>query len=438
MSPDSSSSNNGITDKPVLIIGAGMAGLTCAVYLKQAGIDARVLEAADGVGGRVRTDTVDGFRLDRGFQILLTAYPEARRLLNYSALNLQYFRSGALIHHQTPAPEWMTLLNPFQEPLSVFKTLASPVGTLADKLRIVELLRRTQELPIDELFRQTPVSTLDFLLGIGFSRQMIERFFRPFFGGVFLEDMLTTSSNFFEFCFRMFFIGGAAVPANGMEAIPNQLAGWLAPGQIRLQTPVKRIDGNTVYLNSGETLTGRTVVLAVDAAQSAQLTGRPLPTEQAFNHTTCTYFAVGPDQFKNRPTEEKLLLLNTHRSSAVHNVAILTDVAPAYAPAGQTLVSVSTQSLVLLDEVALTAKIRTELSNWFGEDVQQWRHLRTYHLPHALPAYNPEQAGNDALRQPLKLSDSLYQCGDQTAYPSLNAAMQTGRQVAEMISGVIE
>ncbi|SOD78768.1 protoporphyrinogen/coproporphyrinogen oxidase [Spirosoma fluviale] len=432
MSPDSSSSGNGATGKPVLIVGAGMAGLTCAVYLKQAGIEAIVLEAADGVGGRVRTDTVDGFRLDRGFQILLTAYPETKRLLNYNALDLQYFRSGALIHHQTPTPEWMTLLNPFQEPLSIFKTLASPVGTFADKLRIMELLRRTQELPIDELFRQTPVTTLDFLLSMGFSGQMIERFFRPFFGGVFLEDVLTTSSNFFEFCFRMFFIGGAAIPANGIEAIPNQLASRLAPGQIRLQTPVKRIEGNTVHLNSGETLTGQAVVLAVDAAQAAQLTGRPLPTEQAFNHTTCTYFAVGPQQFTKRPPEEKLLLLNTHRSSAVHNVAILTDVASTYAPAGQTLISVSTQGLVLLDEAALTAKIRTELVNWFGEGVHQWRHLKTYHLPHALPAYTPEQAGNDAHRQPLKLSDSLYQCGDQTAYPSLNAAMQTGRQVAEM------
>jgi phytoene dehydrogenase-like protein len=419
-------------DSPVLIVGAGMAGLTCAVYLKQAGINALVLDAADGVGGRVRTDVVDGFRLDRGFQILLTAYPECQRLLNYSALELKSFRSGALIR-QEAEPHWMSLLNPFQEPLSAFRTLASPVGTLSDKLLIVELLRRTQELPIDELFRQTPTTTLAFLHDMGFSNQMIERFFRPFFGGVFLEDALTTSSNFFEFCFRMFFVGEAAIPARGMEAIPNQLASRLSPDQIRLQTAVERIDGHTVHLDSGETLSGRAVVLAVDAAQSARLTGRPLPPEQAFNHTTCTYFAVRSNQFTNSPSQKKLLLLNTHRSSAVHNVAILTDVSPSYAPAGQTLVSVSTHGLVMFNEAELTRKIKRELSNWFGDDVQQWRHLRTYHIPHALPAYSPDRAGNDTLRQPLRLSDNLYQCGDQATYPSLNAAMQTGREVAEMV-----
>ncbi|MFD2937041.1 protoporphyrinogen/coproporphyrinogen oxidase [Spirosoma flavum] len=435
MSIDSPSPGGGPADAPVIIVGAGMAGLTCAVYLKQAGINALLLEAADGIGGRVRTDLVDGFRLDRGFQILLTAYPEAQRLLNYSELDLRFFRSGALIHQRVSEPQWISLLNPFQEPLSIFQTLVSPIGTLSDKLRIVDLLRRTQSLPISELFRQTPTTTLAFLYEMGFSEQIIERFFRPFFGGIFLEDALTTSSNFFEFCFRMFFVGGAAVPATGIEAIPNQLASRLSPGQIRLQTPVKQVDGNTVYLNSGETLTGRAVVLAVDAAQAARLTNRPLPPEQAFNHTTCTYFAVKPGEFTNSPDKKKLLLLNTHRSSAVHNVAILSDVAPAYAPAGQTLVSVSTQGLTLLNEAELTKRIRVELSSWFGEEVYQWRYLRTYHIPHALPAYNPEQAGNDPIRQPLQLTDNLYQCGDQTSYPSLNAAMQTGREVAEMIIG---
>lgn len=425
-------------DSPVIIIGAGMAGLTCAVYLKQAGLDALLLDAADGVGGRVRTDVVDGFRLDRGFQILLTAYPEARRLLNYGALDLQPFRSGALIRdgaaHGTAS--WMTLLNPVQEPFSVLQTLASPVGTLGDKLRIFELIRRTQELPIDELFRQTPTTTLALLHEIGFSERIIELFFRPFFGGVFLEDALTTSSNFFEFCFRMFFTGDAAVPALGMGAIPAQLAGHLSPGQIRLGTTVRRIDGNKVVMDTGETLTGGTLVLAVDAAQAGTLLGRKaMPDVPLFNHTTCTYFAA-PKSPKSIPAK-KLLMLNPHRSSAVHNLAVMSDVAPDYAPVAaadgpKTLISVSTQGLEIVDEAALTEGIRLELLSWFGPEVSTWRHLRTYHLPQALPAYNP-LLENETRANPQKLTDTLYQCGDQTAYPSLNAAMQTGREVAEMI-----
>ena len=426
-------------DSPVIIVGAGMAGLTCAVYLKQAGVDALLLDAADGVGGRVRTDSVDGFRLDRGFQILLTAYPEARRLLDYTALDLQLFRSGALIRDQVAdAPaRWMTLLNPYQEPFSVFQTLASPIGTLADKVRIFELMRRTQELPVDELFRQTPTTTLALLRETGFSDQMIERFFRPFFGGVFLEDALTTSSNFFEFCFRMFFSGDAAVPARGIGAIPDQLAGRLSPDQIRLRTLVRRIDGNRVVLDSGETLASAAVVLAVDAAQAEVLRGdsgqkRAVSTERLFNHTTCTYFAV-TERPESIPSK-KLLMLNAQRSSAVHNLAVMSDVAPDYAPAGTALISVSTQGLETVNEAALADRIRLELTDWFSPDVRTWRHLRTYHLPHALPAYNPPANGESAATG-LQLTKSLYQCGDQTAYPSLNAAMQTGREVAEMILG---
>ncbi len=417
--------------QPTVIIGAGIAGLTCAVHLQQAGRNVLLLEASDGVGGRVRTDLVDGFRLDRGFQILLTAYPEAQRLLNYSALNLRTFRSGALIHDGTDG--WMKLLNPLREPLSVSQTLTSPVGSLSDKINIVSLLRRTQSLPLEELFRQPATTTLTFLREQGFSEMMIERFFRPFFGGVFLEDELRTSSNFFEFCFRMFYTGDAAVPALGMGEVPAQLAAQLRPDSVRINTPVARVSGvrpsgREVTLASGEVIAASAVVLAVDAAPAARLLGLPEPTAIDFTHTTCTYFAMPHEHKPVVKNGDKLLLLNAKRSGAVHNLALLTDVATDYAPAGQSLVSVSTQGMDTIDEAALTARIRQELTGWFGESVSQWRHLRTYHLPQALPAYGPETPA-----KPLQLAPGLFQCGDQTAYPSLNAAMQTGRLVAGLL-----
>jgi phytoene dehydrogenase-like protein len=413
------------TDYPVIIVGAGMAGLTCAVYLKQAGISALLLEADNAAGGRVQTDVVDGFLLDRGFQILLTAYPEAQRLLNYTALDLKPFRSGALIRQPdaNKTDSWISMINPFQEPTSVFQTLASSVGTLGDKLHIVDLLRKTQELPIDDLFHQTPTTTLDFLRTNGFSEQIIDRFFRPFFGGVFLEDALVTSSNFFEFCFRMFFTGSAAVPAQGIGAIPKQLVSRLSSDQLRFNSPVERLDGRTLTLGNGQTVSADHVVLALNATQAARLTGHAAPTGQAFTHTTCTYFAA-----PSSPNNKQLLMLNPHRASAVHNLAVISDVAPGYAPAGQSLISVSTQELETVDEEALTERIFRELTIWFGDEVNQWRYLRTYHIPQALPAYTPY-----SVHRPLQLGNNLYQCGDWTAYPSLNAAMQTGRQVAELI-----
>ncbi|GAB3313709.1 NAD(P)/FAD-dependent oxidoreductase [Larkinella ripae] len=413
----------------VVIVGAGMAGLTCAVYLRRAGIEATLLEASDGVGGRVRTDVIDGFRLDRGFQILLTAYPEARRLLDYGALNLQRFRPGALIHESTgpTSGHWLPFINPLREPSGLFQTLASGAGTFSDKLRVVELMRQVAGLSTPDFFHQQATDTETFLEEAGFSEQIINRFFRPFFGGIFLEDALATSSNFFQFCFKNFYEGDAALPAAGMEAIPQQLAGRLNSAQIRLNTPVQQIRDTTVLLANGETLRADAVVLAVDAAAASRLLGTEKP-DRSYNHTTNTYFTASQPPRPHHPRSEKLLLLNANRQSVVHNLAILSDVAPAYAPGGQALISVSTQGLEVVNEKALTERIRKELAGWFGPEVEHWRWLKTYHLPEALPAYGP-----DAQHLPLQKAERLYQCGDQTAYPSLNAAMQTGRQVAELI-----
>ncbi|RAJ95628.1 phytoene dehydrogenase-like protein [Larkinella arboricola] len=413
----------------VVIVGAGMAGLTCAVYLRQAGIEALLLEASDRVGGRIRTDVIDGFRLDRGFQILLTAYPETRRLLDYNALNLQCFRPGALIHNPggPSSDQWMSLINPLREPSGLLQTLASDAATFSDKVRIIELIRKMGSFSTDEFFQQQATDTETFLEEFGFSDQIINLFFRPFFGGIFLEDALATSSNFFQFCFKNFYSGDAAIPAAGMEAIPQQLAARLNPAQIRLNTGVRHIQDSTLYLENGETLQADRVVLAVDAAAANRLLGAATP-ERSFNHTTNTYFTAPKPSKPHHSNPEKLLILNPNRQSAVHHLAILSDVAPSYAPDGQTLISVSTQGVDVVNEKALAERIRKELAGWFGPEVEQWHWLKTYHLPEALPTYLP-----DASHAPLKWSERLFQCGDQTAYPSLNAAMQTGRKVAELI-----
>lgn len=409
------------TSYPTVIIGAGMAGLTCARYLHQAGATPLILEASDAVGGRVRTDRFDGFRLDRGFQILLTAYPEARRLLNYDALNLQAFRSGAMIRQHGSFTE---MNNPMQEPLTIFKALMAPVGTLGDKLRLVELMREVNTVTrAQDFFLDEGTSTLEYLQHYGWSDDMIATFFKPFFGGVFLENDLMTSSNFFRFVFKQFYNGDAVLPARGMQAIPEQLAAGLPAGTLQLNSPVAALEGKTIHLENGEIIRADNVVLATDATTADRLLGNKVPRE--YNVTTCTYFAAD-----RSPLAKKMLILNPNRLSVVHHLCIPSDIAPDYAPGGQSLISVSTQGLDLADDVKLAADIRLELGEWFGEEVQAWRHLRTYHLPHALPRY---EAGSSPTT--LQVADNLYRCGDYTAYPSLNAAMQTGRQVAEIILG---
>lgn len=403
----------------VTIIGAGIAGLTCAKYLHDRGIGSTILEASDGVGGRARTDLVQGFRLDRGFHVFLTTYPEAGRLLDYGRLQLNAFESGAVIRQ----PNGFTVLgDPFRSSASVFSALASPVGSLGDKLRVLRLTMENEDTDDRELFRHPTNDTLLFLREYGFSDRMISTFFRPFFGGVFLENGLATSSNFFRFVFKHFYTGEATLPTQGIQAIAEQIQAMLPPGTVQTATPVSRVEGTTVYLANGQSLTADSVVLAVDARRAEALLGQD--TTRSFNHTTCTYFAAD-----RSPLDRKMIVLNPDRASAVHNLCVPTDIAPGYAPDGKALISVSTQGLETVNEGALTEKIKRELAGWYGSEVATWRHLRTYHLPEALPHFGPK-----AGIRSLKLGERLYQCGDQTAYPSLNAAMQTGREVAELIA----
>jgi phytoene dehydrogenase-like protein len=403
----------------VIIIGAGIAGLTCAKYLKDRGIQSLILEASDGVGGRVKTDVHEGFLLDRGFQILLTAYPEAQRLLNYQALDLQAFKSGAMIR-DIQKNDFSVIANPFKEPSKIWSSLTSNVGTLADKMRILRLILETGNVQ-EEVFENKGIPTIEYLRNYGFSDNMIQHFFRPFFGGVFLENELSTSANFFKYIFGKFYEGDAVIPAKGIAQIAKQIEKMLYIGTVKLNTKVVRIDGNRVYLDNGDRLFGEKIVLATDGFQADKLLGKI--ADRKFNATTCTYFSAD-----HSPLKEKMLVLNPNRSSMVHNLCVPSDIAPAYAPDGKSLISVSTQGFNLYDEHELAKNIKRELTTWYGKQVHDWQHLKTYHIPKALPNFDQSNIDNS-----LKISDILYQCGDAIAYPSLNAAMATGRKVAEML-----
>ncbi|NML67174.1 FAD-dependent oxidoreductase [Hymenobacter sp. RP-2-7] len=418
---------------PIIIIGAGMAGLACANWLHRAGRPVLVLEAADGVGGRVRTDlTSEGFRLDRGFQILLTDYPEARRVFDYGALQLKTYRSGAVV--RLPNGRETTLENPLRAPLAAPAALASPIGTLPDKLLLARLaLEQLAQSPEALLALPHPETTLQFLRRYGWSEQIITSFFRPFFGGVYLDRDLRTASNFFRFVFQQFTKGEAAVPALGIQQLPEQLAARLPTGTVRLNTAVAAVldAGRTVQLASGETLTAAATVLATDGPAAARLGGLgslalPTPAHPVAHATTCTYFATGGPAPGHG---HRLLHLNAQPGALAHNVAFPAEVSPAAAPPGQHLVSVSTHGAHGLAEAELTARLQRELAAWFGPVASTWRHLRTYQIDQALPAYAP----NQPVQQELRLGNTLWRCGDWVAYPSLNAALGTGRQVAQRL-----
>lgn len=389
--------------------------MTCVKYLKDKGIEALVLESSDEVGGRVRTDIVNGFKLDRGFQVMLTSYPEAEKLLDYSVLRFKKIPSGARIRNEN---NFFTMPNPLKNFLSAPQALFSPVGSITDKLKVLQLNSATQK--ADEPDSKSNETTISFLKNFGYSETMIDRFFIPFFRGVFLEKDLQTDSAFFKFLYSHFAKGDVVIPEDGMQAIPEQIKRHLSPKQIRLNTKVNKIDGKKIYLENGEIIESDKIVLATDANTSAKLLGEDSKIE--FNGTTCFYFeSDSPLNLGGEP----YLIINSNKNEIISHILPVSDILPSFAPKSKTLISVN----VVGNKEVSEQEIKAELANWFGQD-KKWNHLKTYKIPEALPQFFNDSAVEDN----LKINENLYRCGDYTAYPSLNAAMRSGRLVAEMIS----
>ena len=409
------------SSEKVVIVGGGVSGLSCAHSLHQAGVPFTLLEAAEVPGGRVQTDAYEGFLLDRGFQVLLTAYPEARRSLDYNKLELCKFTPGALIRSDG---KFHQFVDPWRHPLKGFSSLFSPVGSLADKLRVAKLRSKVCRGSLSNIFHAPDRSTLAELKERGFSPQIITQFFKPFLGGIFLDQELETSSRMLNFVFRMFSRGDAALPADGIGQIAKQLAARLPKGSIRYGCRVQSIEQNRVQLERGEEIAGAATVLATGGEATARLLGRAFSPHQC-RKVTCIYFSA-----PQSPIREPLLVLNGEGTGVVNNLCVPSLVSRRYAPPEQHLISASV--LEEVDGTNLEMAVLEQMRDWFGEQVKGWKHLRTYRIEEALPnqtaGYPPQFAQG-------KISPGLYLCGDFCTQGSLNAAMYSGRLVAEEIAG---
>ena len=406
----------------VIIVGGGLAGLSCARELHRSGHSFLLIDAADRVGGRVRTDAVDGFTLDRGFQVLLSAYPETQRALDYEALDLHAFHDGTLIRHNGA---FHRISDPFRHPFSAPGTLIAPVGTLSDKLRVGRLRMQLMRDDLSTIFMREETPTIDALRHRwSFSDRMIDRFFRPFFGGIFFDTALQASSRMFEFVFKMFSEGQAVLPADGMEALPRQLVADLPASALRLNTRATAVDGQRVVVDDGSTLEARAVVVATDAPAAQRLIGDIQPTEA--RSTTCLYYAAA-----NSPLDAPLLVLNGDGDGPINNVCVPSDIAPSYAPDGKALISVVVVGDSTETDDALEQQVRHQLGDWFGSSVELWDHLRTYRIRYALPEQRPPFLSPP--ERPVRRRAGLYVCGDHRHTASLNGAIGSGRAAAQAV-----
>jgi phytoene dehydrogenase-like protein len=410
-----------VGDDGIYVVGAGLAGLSCARHLADHGVNATVLEAADGVGGRVRTDVVDGFLLDRGFQTLLTAAPEARGLLDYRALELHPFEPATLIRIDG---RFVKVTDPFRQPLAALTALLAPVGGTRDKLRLARLRRRALHEDLATMLARPEAPTSGALAWYGFSETMVERLFRPLFAGVLMDPRLETSSRMFELALRMLAVGRAAIPSRGMVAIPEQLAATL-PAGVHLRRAATRVERGKLTLAGGELLRPGAVVVATDGPSASWLLGEQVLPPPGSMPATCVYFAT-----EHPPLDEPILIVNGEGSGPVSHCCVPSAVSPTYAPSGRHLVSVSVLGKVEPGE-ALERAVVGQLADWFGSGVLGWDLLATYRIEHAQPA-QPVGA-LDPPERPVRLEPGLYLCGDHRDNASINGALTSGRRAAAAV-----
>jgi phytoene dehydrogenase-like protein len=406
------------TEAPVVIVGAGLAGLACASTLTKQGVDTIIIEASDRVGGRVRTDQVDGFLLDRGFQVILTAYPELDRYVSPDELALREFAPGAVIVRQDRSD---VISDPFRAPKDVLATLRSamPGGLIspADLWHLWHLRRRLTSTAPADLLRGTDVPTSDALPLMGFSDRFITSFLRPFVGGIQLDPTLGTSVRMFDVIMRMLLVGSAGVPAQGMGTLPRLIADRLPSGTIRFEERAVELSAGGVRTES-EHIAARSVVIATEGPEASRL----LDTADPGSRTAgCVWFDI-PEP----PVRGRRIVLAGDNTTPVLNAAVMSEVAPSYAPQGRHLIALAAPGDIGDD---LEQRALTQARRWWGDVVDNWRHLRTDRIRHG----QPDQSSPLHPRQTVRVRDDVFVCGDHRDTGSIQGALFSGRRCAESV-----
>ncbi|MGV9806456.1 NAD(P)/FAD-dependent oxidoreductase [Micromonospora chersina] len=400
------------TDTDVVVVGGGLAGLAAARRLHRAGVPWRLVEAADRLGGRVATDEVDGYLLDRGFQVLNTAYPRLGGLVDLRALDLGWFTSGVLVRRGDRLDR---LVNPLRDPAGAAGTLTAGVGSLVDRLRFAALATGCATLPVGRLLNAPETTTETALRRAGLSAAFIEELLRPFLSGVLIDRELAASSHVLAVLLRAFARGRIGLPARGMAALPAAVAGPLPAELIDLDAPVAEVTPGRVRTPAGD-ITCRAVVVAVDPPAAATLLPR---LQRVRMHSYTTYY----HSTDTPPLAEPILLLDGERRELVANTVVVSNAAPTYAPARKHLVATS----VVGPQAPPEPLVRRELDRLYGRSTADWTHLTTVPVPEALPAAPPPQG---RLRKPVALGEGLFVAGDHRDSPSIQGALASGWRAA--------
>ena len=397
----------------IYIIGAGVSGLIAAYELEQEGYHPIIIEQTDEVGGRVKTIHEKGYALDLGFQVMLSAYPLAKKYLDFDALELHKLESGALIYINDKA---YRIGDPMRNWKMLFPTIFSDIGSISDKLKVLKLNNRLKRKSIHEIFESRETTTLQYLIEFGFSPKIIERFFKPFFAGIFLESSIQTSSRMFEFVYKMFGEGYATIPKLGIGEISKQLKNKLHHTEFIFNCEVKDITNDKILMVSGENLPHDGIIIATN---STSIIRSHKGSDMKWKACMCLYFEV--DQ-TNIPTNTIALIADS--GNYANNLYAYTDV-----KTGNTILSVTTLEHMNKTDAEITEKIIAEVKKYTGALKVDFIHH--YRIKQALPDIQnlkmTIQSGEN------QVMDNIFLAGDALMNGSLNAAMESGRIAAKSL-----
>ncbi len=406
------------TIKKVYIIGAGISGLIAANILEKQGVNPIIIDASDRPGGRVKTDIVEDYQLDHGFQVLLSSYSAAQKHLDYKALELQKLNAGAYIFLDK---KQILFGDPTRDPKLLISTLFSKVGTFSDKLKIAKLNFKLKKKTIESIFEDTELTTLQYLKKLRFSNTIINNFFVPFFRGIFLENKLDTSSRMFEFVFKMFGSGYAVLPKKGIEEISKQLKNNLQSTKFKFNTKVKAINNKEILLYNNERIICDYIILAAEPySLISNLKNQQIKWKSCQN----LYFTSAKRIIKNPfigliPGDN--LINNIFYPTSIKN----------YHKGDNELISVTVVKKHNLTDEELINQVKKELNEKCK--IRDLKFLKLYNVNKALP--NLENLQYEISPTETKLKDGIFLAGDVLLNGSLNAAMIAGERAAE---GVLE
>lgn len=417
--------------RSVVVIGGGLAGLVAARHLAAGGADVTVYETNESVGGRVTTHTDRGYTLDRGFQVLFTAYPAVQRELDLEALDLRRFAPGATIARPGSRS---VLADPLGDPTAALASLRTDEVTTTDKLRTLALRQDLATRAYDDLFDRPDASIRRWLTEWGFSERYISNFIAPFYGGITLDRSLSTSKRVFEYTFKALSDGDSAVPAEGMAAIPRQLAAAAADAGATIQTgeavtELKQKRRHAVVVTDTDRRAVDAVVVATAPRTAARLTScESIPTD-----------GVGcVTQHYRLPDGEDLgtgtrLLLNAG-DTAPNTVVPMSTVAPEYAPGDAVLLNATFlgEAAMDTDSQQLATQTRETLSAWYPKrSFDGLEPLRTDRIPFAQFAQPP--GIHESLPAVRDGGRRTYLAGEYTEWSSIQGAMESGRKAAHAV-----